>query len=281
MGRGVVAGIVLLLAAACSSAEPTLEESLRDGESAASADSTEEGPDADGSVDPDLLPVDAPDDEDATDTDPSDPASADAAGDAADDLGGDNDDDVAEADDDPFAVPDPIDGEYAELVINELLLVLSDSLRDYLADEDPGGAYAEQVHREVYGAPMVEAHLDTFSSVFGTEEGRATQFPPEEFGVQRFELIELVEAGEDCVTVFGFYDLTETSRFPYDDTAAAIVIKRDEAFRSEINYTSWRIWDGSLLLRDGEPIAVEDLNEITNLAETVDLECSSRSGATG
>ena len=271
MGRGIPAGlVVLLLLAACSSSEQTLEDALREADSVASDAG---GSAADTSADPDSVLADAPDD-DATDPESGASALPDAASDDPDGANGDTDGVAADVEDDPFAVPDPIDGEYVEFVINELLLVLSDSLRDYLADEDPGGARAEAVHREVYGAPMVEAHLDTLRSVFGTEEGRATQYPPEEFGVQRFTLIELVEAREDCVTVYGFYDLTETSRFPYEDTAAAIVIKRDEGFRSDVNPTSWRIWDGSLLLRDGEAIAVEDLGAITNLADTVDLECS-------
>ena len=276
MGRGIPIGIALLLVlAACSAAEPTLEDALGDAESVEGAEQPTEADESDA---PDTVPVDVSDVEDATDHEPGGSQAPDPAEDSGDEANGHVTDAGSEPTDDPFAVPDPIDGEYAELVINELLLVLSDSLRDYLADEDPGGAYAEQVIREIYGEPVIEARLDTLRTVFGTDEGRATQFAPEDFGVQRFELIELVEAGQDCVTVYGFYDLSETSRFPYDDTAAAIVIKRDEDFRSEINQTSWRMWDGSLLMRDGEPYPVDELDQADNLHEIVDMACVGDSG---
>lgn len=265
MGRGVVTGVVsLLLLAACSSPAPTLEEALGDAEP---VDGVGQAAHADEVTEPDPPEDDPPDEGDATDSGTADPPPPDPG-----------EDPNGEEVDDPFAVPDPIDGEYAEQIINELLLVLSDALRDYLADQDPGGAYAETVVREVYGAPVLDARLDNLWTIFGTEEGRATQLPPEEFGVQRFELIDLVEAREDCVTVYGFYDLTETSRFPYDDTAAAIVIKRDASFRSEINQTSWRLWDGSLLMRDGEPYPIDELDQADNLGEIVDMECDGGAG---
>ncbi len=246
-----------------------MEDALREADSVASDAG---GSAADTSADPDSVLADASED-DATDPESGASALPDAASDDPDGANGDTDGVAADVEDDPFAVPDPIDGEYVEFVINELLLVLSDSLRDYLADEDPGGARAEAVHREVFGEPVIEARLDTLWTVFTTEEGRATQLPPEDFGVQRFEFIELAEVGEDCVAVYGFYDLTETSRFPYDDTPAAIVIKRDETFRSEINQTAWRLWDASLLLRDDEPYPIDELSQADNLHEIVDSEC--------
>lgn len=250
MYGGVGASIVVLLVVgACSSASPTLDDVLRDAEETADIaplDGAEPGV-----VTPDLPAIEAS--VAGLETDNHDPAPG----------------------VDPFAVPERIDAAYVELVVDELLGVLSDALRAHLADEDPGGLRTEAVFREIYGAAQLDVRLDDLWQVFSTEEGRATQYPPEQFGVQRFEVLELLRVREDCVTSLGLYDVTETSRFPYGDQPMVFVISRDERFRSPTNPTAWRLWSAArALTADGEPLPLDELGALDDLEVLVDADCS-------
>lgn len=181
---------------------------------------------------------------------------------------------------DPFEVPARIDATYVELVVDELLRVLSDALRAHLADEHPGALRTESVFREVYGLGQLDRRLDDLRQVFSTEAGRETQYPPEQFGVQHFEVLELLRVGEGCVTVLGHYDVTQTSRFPYRDQPMVFVIHHDERYRTPTNRTSWRLWDAArAVTAEDTPLPLDQLDALVDLDVLVDADCST--GTTG
>lgn len=246
----------------CSSDDPTLQDVLSDAEADAAATQTDGTEGAPGSS-----TDDAGDDPDADESEVGDDA-------GIDDAGADAGSGIDVVDEDPFAVPEVIDEAYVSLVINELLAIVSESLRAVLADEDPGGVQAERVHREVYGAPQLDERLESLEASFVDDRGRQTQLSPDEFGVQRFELLELESGDRRCFTAFGHYDLRETARSPLDpDLVVAFVVSRDESVDRSLNPVGWRLWDNTALVSGGVPVSVGELDEVEGLSEIIDTDC--------
>lgn len=177
--------------------------------------------------------------------------------------------------DDRFAVPDVIDEEYAELVINELLRIVSDALRAVLSGDDPDGTEARRVFESVYGDPILEARLDSLEGTFVDPDGRDSQLPASSFGQQRFDVYLVTYQVEECVTAFGHYDVSETSRFPFGpEEIAAFILRYDAGNAAYAGGIPWTIWDSTLLYSGGEPVTADQLESIDNLSAVIDAECT-------
>lgn len=256
--RVITIGATVLLAA-CAASAPTLEESLAAGDDGDTEWIVDPGePTNDG--DPAGAQADAPQDPEG-----SQRASVDGEPDPAEA------DEAATADEE--TVPDLIDEEYFSEIANGLLALLSDSLRDVVGGGDVYAA--EAVHHAVLGPGEIDLWIETLHEFFHSPEGRQTQLPPDEFGVQRFEVYELIEASEDCMAAFGRHDLSETSRFPFPpEEVALFVLARSTDHDTELNPVGWRIWDTLRLYSDGEPLPIERVAEIDNLEDVADLRCA-------
>lgn len=177
--------------------------------------------------------------------------------------------------DDRFAVPDVIDEEYAELVINELLRIVSDALRAVLSGDDPDGTEAELVHRAIYGEPQLEARMQSLRESFVDPEGQQTQRPAEEFGAQTFEVYGLRFVEDGCATVIGHYDVTETSLFPFDPALlVAFVIHAPRDIDTSVNPVGWMLWDNTALISSGQMVPFEEVDEAGDLTRVLDTNCS-------
>ena len=272
-GLGVLVLGVLVLA--CSSEPVSLEESLAEAAGHQDAVAEAEGVVTDGLAGEDVAGEDVAGEDGAGDDGRGEGEEGDTAGEG----GAEVDAEPGAPLEDRFAVPEVIDEAYADLVINELLRVVSDALRAVLADEDPGGVEAEQVFRAVYGQPVVELQISELQELFVDDEGRSTQRPLASFGRQRFETVGIHDAQRDCVTVFGHYDVSATSLFPFDpDLLTVVVLRADHEAPSPNNPSGWLWWDSSPLYASGEMVRVEQLEQISDLEGVVDAACGSPRG---
>lgn len=249
----LVAGftVALLVAACTASVEP--DPDLPD-----LVDITAEDPDP--TPDPEPDPPD-PDPESQPDTDPPDEQDTTP------------DDDPTE---DPFAIPDPIDEAYVELVMNELLArgsdlereILQRPLRTALLEADVIAAQA------IYEGPSFRTRTDALQDLLNSEERRALALPPEEYGSGRIEVVELGDTSVRCIVVFGWLDATETARYPFEpETHAAYVLIRTDEAGAELNPTPWKIWDSVMLVTpDGEDIPREAWAGL-EFRESLDTSC--------
>jgi hypothetical protein len=161
-------------------------------------------------------------------------------------------------------------------VLDELLEV--EQIVDTLFDV--AGHQFRDVLQRPLGAPLEAQDLATLQALFAGperaqrtlelqrfldhQEYRATLFPPETIGAERFRALRLHEASADCVTVFGWVDQSRSTRTPVGpDDHVALVLARAPDTDPGLNPTGWRLWDNNLLRTLEGPIPQEQWPELT------------------
>jgi hypothetical protein len=216
-------------------------------------------------------------------------ASNDGGSDDAPPIGGDEDEDsddvenVDEGDEEePFAVPDEIDEDYAEDVINALLEIDYEVLVTAL-EQEPGEALdveaTDRLHAILDGArrDLMMERLQSYIDDPASAEGL---LPPEEMNPTYVEVDALIHTEpERCILVGGYWNLEGTATDPPDDEMRTVfsLSRVDRSVTDEDrNPTPWAIRDMSPL-RDGDqqPIPVTQWDEI-NFPEDFDRTCENR-----
>jgi hypothetical protein len=168
----------------------------------------------------------------------------DAARDDAEETG--LDDDASASDDegdDEWAVPDEIDADYVERVVNHLLELERELFLTVLEEGDPPGApiseeveaLSEQFRGPDLGLPMTAINeiLRATPEIFDTD-GDAT----------RYHVEEVATADAACVGAFGRFEyrgLIDPEFVPDQDETTAVVglVPASEEVDEEINPTGW------------------------------------------
>lgn len=179
------------------------------------------------------------------------------------------------ADDDPFAVPDPIDEEYVELVINELLAassalsreILQRPLRSSLQENDVKAAEA------MYDGPYYRTRIDQLQDTLNSEDLRALSLEPDSYGVARFDVLQLGKLTEGCIVAFGWPDASETAQTPYSSKTHGAYVLRFENVDLPGNQTGWRIWDSALLLTPDDAHIPREAWADLNFGDVLDADC--------
>ena len=187
----------------------------------------------------------------------------------------------APPDDDPFAIPDEIDPTYVDLVMNELLAIDSEILRDTLGRE-PGEGLTDSDSvriRAVFSGPQLIKAGEDYLRYSNNEEARIGFLPPDELGDIRWRTEELLEADDSCIVAIGWYDITEVALQPYPEDLFAVVslapdhdLSRDT---SAFNPSVWRIHDLTQLVshETSEPVPREDWDRL-NYEQALALTCT-------
>ena len=186
----------------------------------------------------------------------------------------------APPDDDPFAIPDEIDPTYVDLVMNELLAIDSEILRDTLGRE-PGEGLTDSDSvriRAVFSGPQLIKAGEDYLRYSNNEEARIGFLPPDELGDIRWRTEELLEADDSCIVAIGWYDITEVALQPYpEDTFTVAVLApfppdpADVRIR-DVNRTPWRIHDDTLMVSGGQPVDREEWQRI-DYSAVLDIPC--------
>jgi hypothetical protein len=154
---------------------------------------------------------------------------------------------------------------------------------------DVAGRQFRDVLQRPLGAPLEARDIATLQALFAGperaqrtlelqrfldhQEYRATLFPPETIGPERFRALHLHEVSADCVTVFGWVDQSRSSRTPVGpDDHVALVLARGPDTDPGLNPTSWRLWDNNLLRSLEGPIPREQWPELT-FGSVLDTTC--------
>jgi hypothetical protein len=163
--------------------------------------------------------------------------------------------------DDPYAVPDEIDEDYVERVINAILEVQSEVLRGALQQEqgenlDPDlmalHFATTEGEQRLLGMTYLQDYIDDPSS-------RGSLRDAADIDDMTFEADRLLHVEPNqCVIVAGYLDTSGTSTVEVDakDPVAFSLSKAsDQEERSEGNPTPW-LWQSHVLLTDaeGDPI---------------------------
>jgi hypothetical protein len=178
---------------------------------------------------------------------------------------------------DPYAVPDEIDEAYVERVINAILEVQDDVLRDVLQLEQGQNLTPDQTGLifATSAGQQRQAVLDRLQGYVDDSETRGNLLPAEEMGRTYFHPERLIHAEpENCVLVVGFWENSEVTSEPRaDDDFVAFSLSRkpeDEEI-SDGNPTPWQ-WRDNAAMVDGEgPIPAdrwEDLDYDSALDHT-------------
>jgi hypothetical protein len=170
--------------------------------------------------------------------------------------------------DDPYAVPDEIDEDYVERVINAILEVQDDVLRSALQLEQGQILTPEQTGLifATSAGDQRQAVLDRLQGYVDDPETRGNLLPSEEMGRTYFHPEQLIRAEpEHCVLVIGFWENREVTTEPRADgdfAAFSLSRKPEDEEISEGNPTPWQ-WRDNAAMVDGEgPIPADRWEEL-------------------
>jgi hypothetical protein len=165
--------------------------------------------------------------------------------------------------DDPYAVPDEIDEDYVERVINAILEVQSEVLRGALQQEqgenlDPDLMALHFATTE--GAQRIEG-VEYFQDYIDHPDDHSFR-ATDAMGDMTFSIDQLIHAEpERCIIAIGRWDVSATLLNDDDpnERVAFSLSRTDEAAEtSEGNPTPWQWMDNGLLIdTEGEPIGSE------------------------
>jgi hypothetical protein len=178
---------------------------------------------------------------------------------------------------DPYAVPDEIDEDYVERVINAILEVQSEVLRGALQQEQGENLDVDltALHfattdgtERMEGLEEIQGYID--------EPSRQTNFrDPEDFGASTFSVEHLVHAETNCIIVVGHWDISETVlEAPPEDDFSAFSLSRiqDDEETSAGNPTPWRWRDSTQMMDAGGVIPREEWEDL-DYAAALDHSC--------
>lgn len=185
-----------------------------------------------------------------------------------------------EVEDDPFAIPDEIDEAYVDLVMNELLAIDSQILRDVLQRE-PGEELTDddwlRIRAAFSGPQLIKAGED-YVRYATDEQARIGFLEPREDSDISWETEELAAANDTCIVAIGYYDLTDVAAEPYPrDSFAVVSLAPNHEISSTtgtVNPSIWRIHDLTQLVAagSGEPIPREDWSRLDH-GTALELTC--------
>ncbi|MCC5949955.1 MAG: hypothetical protein JJT89_15995 [Nitriliruptoraceae bacterium] len=217
-------------------------------------------------------------DDDERAIDPIDPPSedvdADEAGDDPDDAEGPSDaeadgsadegvdegvDEDPDAEDDEWAVPDEIDPDYAERVINELQERIN-ALTIQMRDEVPAGELLPAEFRDAFASIYAPDVLARNLAGIQTDVDTGFEAFPDELGPWIYEADSILEQDpQSCLAVTGVADASavtpDGSQLIFDDWI--IVLQRAGDVDPEVNETGWLLYE-SVALADPGPAVWED-----------------------
>jgi hypothetical protein len=205
-------------------------------------------------------------------------ASSDDGSDDAPPIGGDEDDDSDdvetedeeedEDEEEPFAVPDEIDEDYAENVINALLEIDTEILVTALRQEPGETLDVEATDRlhAISDGNYRESSMRDLQEYIDAPETADGFLPPDEIEPSRVEVDAILhEEPENCLMVAGWWDLRGTARepLPPEERALFSLGRVDqEVTDRERNPTPWQLRDLGLLQSGGEPIPEEQWGDL-------------------
>jgi hypothetical protein len=164
---------------------------------------------------------------------------------------------------DPYAVPDEIDEDYVERVINAILEVRTEILRGALQQEQGENLDPDlmALHFATTEGSQRAAGLETFQGYIDDPESRGGLLPPDEMGATRFEADSLIhDEPEGCIIVVGQWDRSGISTRADNEELVIFSLSRiqDVEQVSEGNPTPWQWRDNGLMVdTDGNPIERE------------------------
>ena len=185
-------------------------------------------------------------------------------------------------DEEPFAVPDEIDEDYAEQVVNALLEIDTDILVTALGQEageplDPDAL--DQLHAITAGEQRTRS-MERLQARIDRPELNDGLLPPEEVTATVLDVDDVIHAEpNNCVLVAGFWDLSGTaSEPPGDEMKTVFSLSRIDRGVTSVtrNPTPWAIRDISVLQDgSGEPIPRTEW-ETVNFPDDFDRTCKDR-----
>jgi hypothetical protein len=157
---------------------------------------------------------------------------------------------------DPYAVPDEIDEDYVERVINAILEVQSEVLRGALQQEQGENLDPDlmALHFATTEGSQRLTTMDEYQRYIDDPESRDGLISPDEAGTMQFKALEVVHAEPDgCIIVVGYWDRTEVSSIADPEQLTALSLSRISQ-ATEIsagNPTPWQ-WRGNTVMIDTE-----------------------------
>lgn len=210
---------------------------------------------------------------------PEDGASTDAP-DEPDDAPA-NDPGASGEPDDPFALPDEIDEDYIQLVVDEIMAVRTDAIRlaveENLQSETPSQEDAMLRIASATTGPAVVSATELISNIIRGSNVEEVYLAPAEMSDDRIEILEVLEADASCITLTGLFDRSGTLQDqPSEGTYFAMTFARDT--EDELpNDTMWKLRETvDLIVTDtGEPASQEQVSalSIDAVADIVDTSC--------
>jgi hypothetical protein len=169
---------------------------------------------------------------------------------------------------DPYAVPDEIDEDYVERVINAILEVQSEVLRGALQQAQGENLDPDLValHFATTDGNERQLRLDNLQRYIDEPERQANFRSPEEMGVHRFQIEQLMHAEPGhCVVAIGYWDNSEVVSEPRaeeDFTVFSLSRIPDDVETSDGNPTPWYWRDNAQMAEHGEYIPRERWDEL-------------------
>jgi hypothetical protein len=158
---------------------------------------------------------------------------------------------------DPYAVPDEIDEDYVERVINAILRVQDEVLKGAL-QQGQGETLSPELTALHFATTAGEerlASLDEIQSYIDDPSQQVNFRDPGDFGHTSFSVEHLVHAeARHCIIVVGHWDISETVlEAPPQDEYSAFSLSRapEDDEISEGNPTPWQ-WRDSTQMIDGD-----------------------------
>jgi hypothetical protein len=169
---------------------------------------------------------------------------------------------------DPYAVPDEIDEDYVERVINAILQVQSEVLRGVLQQQQGENLDPDLVglHFATTDGNERQMRLDNLQRYIDEPERQGNFLPADEIGVHSFRIEQLVHAEPSaCIIAVGYWDNSEVVIEPRpeeDFTAFSLSRVPDDAETSEGNPTPWYWRDNAQMAEHGEYIPRERWSDL-------------------
>lgn len=194
----------------------------------------------------------------------------------------DTTDEDAEEEDEPYAVPDEIDEDYAEDVINALLEIDHEILVTALQQEqgEPLDLEATDRLHAIADGDRRKSSLRRLQGYIDDPETAQGLLPPNESKPSQMEVDSVIHAeSEHCMLVAGWWDRNGMATDPPPEerkTVFSLSRVDREATSVERNPTPWMIRHiAPLQADDGEPIPDEEWGEI-DFADALDRTCEER-----
>jgi hypothetical protein len=184
--------------------------------------------------------------------------------------------DEPEEPEDPFAIPDEIDEEYTQRVLDELLPISAEAQLEAL-DEAPSSMPPDESMakiRAVFSPAIAVARLMSLSGAIATEEAAQAELRDfEEHGDTRWVVSELGETSQECISFAFDYEFSEAD--VDRQGIAALVTAREGRDPAGHNPTPWEIGingpaDG--IEEDLDTICAATVEQDAELAEDFDEE---------